>query len=342
MPGASASESMPVLGKDRLRRVIDSALDGMIVIDSSGTVLLYNAACERLFGYTEQEVLGSNVKRLMTPPDRENHDSYLRNYLRSGEAKVIGIGRDVTGRRKDGSTVPIRLSVGELRDHDNAPLFIGTLHDLTESLRARERLEELRSELRQVARASAVGEMGAALAHELTQPLSAVAGFVEASVALIDQGDAEVPARVREYMDQAVAPDPADGHRRSAAARVHGQGRRRAIGRGHQSGCRGDLRIGDAGHDDGRRRPEAEPRRRSPQSPHQPRPDPAGRPEPGAQQHGCPERLRDSHRHGCDGAERQHGRSRRQRLRSRGCPRKSGNESSNRSCRPSPTASASV
>ena len=205
MAGASVSEPETVLGEDRLRRVIDSALDGMIVIDSSGKVLLYNAACERLFGYTAQEVLGSNVKRLMTLPDRENHDNYLQNYLRSGKARIIGVGRDVTGRRKDGSTVPIRLSVGELRDDDKAPLFIGTLHDLTESLRARERIEELRSELRQVARASAVGEMGAALAHELTQPLSAVAGFVEASAALIDQGDGEVPAAVRGYMAQAVA-----------------------------------------------------------------------------------------------------------------------------------------
>ena len=202
---AAASEPVRILGEDRLRRVIDSALDGMIVIDASGTVLLYNAACERLFGYSAEEVLGNNVNVLMTRSDRKSHDTYIQNYLRSGMARVIGIGRDVTGRRKDGSTVPIRLSVGELRDDDDTPLFIGTLHDLTEALRARERIEELQSELMQVARASAVGEMGSTLAHELTQPLSAVTGFVEASAALIDQSDAEVPARVREYMDQAVA-----------------------------------------------------------------------------------------------------------------------------------------
>ena len=111
----------------------------------------------------------------------------------------------MTGRRKDGSTVPIRLSVGELRDAGDSPLFIGTLHDLTEALRARERIEELQSELMQVARASAVGEMGSTLAHELTQPLSAVSGFVEASAELLDRSDGEIPDRVREYMDQAVA-----------------------------------------------------------------------------------------------------------------------------------------
>ena len=204
-PTTGAFESPSILGEDKLRRVVDAALDGMVVIDSSGTVLLYNAACERLFGYSSQEVLGKNVNLLMTPRDRRNHDTYIGNYLRTGMAKVIGMGRDVTGRRKDGATVPLRLSVGELRDDTEATLFIGTLHDLTETLRTRARIEELQSELMQVARVSAVGEMGSALAHELTQPLSAVVGFVEASAALIDQGGGEMPAKVREYMDQAVA-----------------------------------------------------------------------------------------------------------------------------------------
>ena len=204
MPAARVCDPLNILGEDKLHRVIDTALDGMIVIDASGTVLLYNAACERLFGYSAQEVLGNNVRMLMTQTDRKNHDTYIRNYLRSGTAKVIGIGRDVTGRRKDGSTVPMRLSVGELRDDAGEPFFIGTLHDLTERLRARARIEELQSELMQVARASAVGEMGSALAHELTQPLSAVVAFVEASAELIRRGEGETPD-VREYIDQAVA-----------------------------------------------------------------------------------------------------------------------------------------
>ena len=192
--------------------MVDAALDGMVVIDASGTVLLYNAACERLFGYSAEEVLGKNVKLLMTSPDRRNHDTYIRSYLRTGVARVIGKGRDVTGRRKDGSTVPLRLSVGELRDYADATLFIGTLHDLTETLRTRARIEELQTELMLVARASAVGEMGSALAHELTQPLSAVVGFVEASAELIDQVGGEVPSKVREYMDQAVTQSLRAGH----------------------------------------------------------------------------------------------------------------------------------
>ena len=204
-PARGVSESPSALGVDKLRRVVDAALDGMVVIDSAGTVLLYNAACERLFGYSAGEVLGNNVNLLMTPRDRRNHDTYIRNYLQTGTAKVIGKGRDVTGRRKDGATFPIRLSVGELRDDADAPLFVGTLHDLTETLGARARIEELRSELMRVARANIVGEMGSALAHELTQPLSAIVGFVEASAALLDQGGGEVPEKVREYMEQAVA-----------------------------------------------------------------------------------------------------------------------------------------
>ena len=103
------------LTEDELRRAIDTAIDGMIVIDSSGTVLLYNAACERLFGYAADGVLGNNVSMLMPSPDRENHDTYLESYLQTGMARIIGIGRDVLGRREDGSTFPMRLSVGELR-----------------------------------------------------------------------------------------------------------------------------------------------------------------------------------------------------------------------------------
>lgn len=193
------------LTEDELRRAIDTAIDGMIVIDSSGTVLLYNTACERLFGYAADEVLGNNVNMLMPSPERDNHDAYVESYLRTGTARIIGIGRDVLGRREDGSTFPMRLSVGELLDGDDTPLFVGSIHDLTERQRARERIEELQTELMRVSRASALGEMGSALAHELNQPLSAIAGFVEASAALIDRSGGAVPDRVRGFMDQAVA-----------------------------------------------------------------------------------------------------------------------------------------
>lgn len=204
-PARSCPNQEPALTKRELREAIDTAVDGMIMIDRTGTVILYNMACERLFGYASGEVLGRNVSMLMPSPDRENHDTYLENYSRSGIARIIGIGRDVKGCRKDGSTFPMRLSVGELSRGRDGPLFVGTIHDLSENQRARERIDELQNELLRVSRASALGTMGSALAHELNQPLSAIAGFVEASAALLHRDDVTVPDELREFMDKAVA-----------------------------------------------------------------------------------------------------------------------------------------
>src|SRR5258708_38202159 len=97
----------------RLQAVIETAVDGVILIDVSGGIFMFNPACERLFGYATSEVLGQNVKILMPQPFHDEHDQYLRNYRETGERKIIGIGREVVGRRKDGSTFPMDLSVGE-------------------------------------------------------------------------------------------------------------------------------------------------------------------------------------------------------------------------------------
>ena len=201
------ARSLPdrALTESELRTAIDTAVDGMIVIDHVGRIVLYSAACERLFGYAAREVLGRNVNRLMPSPDRENHDGYLRNYLKTGVPKIIGIGRDVTGCRKDGSTFPMRLSIGELSRARDGSLFVGTIHDLSERQRAQARIEELQTDLIRVSRASALGTMGTALAHEINQPLSAISGFVEASTVLLDRSGVAVPEQLREYMDKAVA-----------------------------------------------------------------------------------------------------------------------------------------
>ena len=110
--------------ENRLRAVVETAVDGVILIDSSGAVLMFNPACERLFGYSREEVIGNNVRMLMPPPFREEHDQYLSNYQETGERKIIGIGREVVGRRKDGSTFPMDLSVGEARESGES-LFVG-------------------------------------------------------------------------------------------------------------------------------------------------------------------------------------------------------------------------
>lgn len=134
---------------DRLAVVLDTAVDGVIIIDDVGQISAFNPACEKLFGYRASEVIGRNVRLLMPTPFHEEHDSYLKNYLRTGERKIIGIGREVIGQRKDGSTFPMELSVGETI-HDNDVMFVGIIRDISERKAAETRLRESESRLRAV------------------------------------------------------------------------------------------------------------------------------------------------------------------------------------------------
>lgn len=155
----------------RWRAIIQSAVDGIIVIDSHGRVESFNPAAERLFGYAAEEVLGRNVDMLMPSPYREEHDSYLSRYMATGRAKIIGIGRDVIGQRKDGSTFPLHLSVGEISVAGERK-FTGILHDLS----ARVRVEE---QLREQAALVKLGEMAAVVAHEVKNPLAGIRGAMQ-------------------------------------------------------------------------------------------------------------------------------------------------------------------
>ena len=155
----------------RWRAVFDSAVDGIIVIDSAGRIEAYNAGAARLFGYADHEVLGRNVNMLMPSPYREEHDGYLARYLETGMQKIIGTGREVTGRRKDGTTFPLHLSVGET-SLGGERRFTGILHDLS----GRVAMEE---QLREQAALARLGEMAAVLAHEVKNPLAAVRGAIE-------------------------------------------------------------------------------------------------------------------------------------------------------------------
>ncbi|HEY1875879.1 MAG TPA: PAS domain S-box protein, partial [Rhizomicrobium sp.] len=113
-----------------LAALLATAVDGIIAIDLKGNILLYNQACERLFGYRAGEVVGQNVRMLMPEPYRQEHDDYIANYNRTGERRIIGIGREVVGRRKDGSTFPMYLSVGE-GGLTGQRFFVGIIHDLS-------------------------------------------------------------------------------------------------------------------------------------------------------------------------------------------------------------------
>lgn len=155
----------------RLQSIIDSAVDGIIVIDAKGRIESFNRAAERLFGYPASEVIGRSVSVLMPSPYQEEHDTYLARYLATGVPKIIGTGREVAGLRRDGSTFPAHLSVGEMTVGGDRK-FTGIVHDLE----ARVRMEE---QLREQTALARLGEMAAVIAHEVKNPLAGVRGAIQ-------------------------------------------------------------------------------------------------------------------------------------------------------------------
>lgn len=156
------------------RAIVDTAIDGIITISSNGTILDFNHSAERLFGWKAGEVLGRNVNMLMPEPDRSRHDSYLSNYLRSNDPKVIGVGRDVTGLRKDGSLMPMRLAVGRVRQPGD-PIFVGFVTDMSRYNALTESLRQSAEKAEQAAQAKSA--FLANMSHEIRTPLNAIIGF---------------------------------------------------------------------------------------------------------------------------------------------------------------------
>jgi two-component system sensor kinase FixL len=184
-----------------LSSILATVPDAMVVIDERGLMRSFSDAAERLFGWRADEVIGQNVSILMPSPYREAHDAYLGRYLQTGERRIIGVGRVVVGERKDGSTFPMELSVGEMVS-DQERFFTGFVRDLTERQKTEARLQELQTELVHISRLTALGEMASALAHELNQPLSAVANYLRGSSRLLDSP--EVPRdMLKEALDLA-------------------------------------------------------------------------------------------------------------------------------------------
>ncbi|WP_188910653.1 two-component system sensor histidine kinase NtrB [Salinarimonas ramus] len=180
-PGIPAG-TPPVLGSTsdaRWASILNTAVDGIIVIDERARVMIFNRACERMFGYAAEEVVGRNVAMLMPPEHSGDHDAYVQRYMRTGHRKIIGIGREVRARHRDGTMFPIDLSVGEAQTPDGRQ-FVGILRDLTSRKDAERRLNDLQSDLIRLARVSALDEMGSALAHELNQPLTAIMLYLQA------------------------------------------------------------------------------------------------------------------------------------------------------------------
>ena len=184
------------------RSILDTIPDAMIVIDEHGIMQFFSSAAERQFGYTEPEAIGKNISELMPEPDRSRHDRYLARYLTTGERRIIGIGRIVSGMRKDGTTFPMYLTIGEMQS-GGRPFFTGFVRDLTEQQQTQARLQELQSELVHMSRLSAMGEMASALAHELNQPLSAISNYMKGSRRLLaDSTDINAP-KIEAALDRA-------------------------------------------------------------------------------------------------------------------------------------------
>jgi two-component system, LuxR family, sensor kinase FixL len=182
---ADGIEVAPRESRDLLRAILRTAVEAIVTIAADGTILSFNAAAERMFGYRPGEAIGKNVSMLMPSPHRQRHDAYIRRYLRTGNSKIIGTTRELTARRKDGSTFPIEISVSQV---DDLPLFTGLVRDISERKRAERRDWEHQVELAHALRVATVGELASGLAHELNQPLMAISNDIEACLSRIRSG----------------------------------------------------------------------------------------------------------------------------------------------------------
>jgi two-component system sensor kinase FixL len=166
--------------------ILDAAVDAIIIIDVQGFIHSVNEATTRLFGYDSSALLGQPVGMLMPEPHRSSHQNFIRHYISTGEAKIIGIGRELTAQKIDGTVFPISLAINEIHGGD-AHFFAGVVRDLTEQKAAMARIAEQRERLAQVGRLSTMGEMTASIAHEINQPLTAIAMYAQSCQRLLDQ-----------------------------------------------------------------------------------------------------------------------------------------------------------
>lgn len=185
-----------------LKSILATVPDAMIVIDSRGAIQSFSVAAEKLFGYTAGDILGRNIKLLMPSPYRDRHDGYLDRYAATGEKRIIGIGRIAVGQRKDGSTFPMELSVGEMHSGGER-FFTGFIRDLSERHETQARLQELQTELIHISRLSAMGEMASALAHELNQPLTAINSYLNGSRRMMEGRDGKQDEMIRDALQHA-------------------------------------------------------------------------------------------------------------------------------------------
>jgi two-component system sensor kinase FixL len=207
LPDKASGQGTIKDANERLIALLDAAVDALVIIDGKGNIELFNAAAQNMFLYTSQEVLGQNVKLLMPASFSVEHDKYLSSYLNSGEAKIIGKGRKVKGKKSTGEEFPIFLSVGEVKDSSHVQ-FVGIIRDITEQERDKVEAQESRERLSHASRLSSMGELAAGIAHEMNQPLSAISSYAQASKRLLQSdtpdNETKVVAALDKICDQAI------------------------------------------------------------------------------------------------------------------------------------------
>jgi two-component system sensor kinase FixL len=186
-----------------LLSILDTVPDATVVINEQGQITSFSAAAVRQFGYAEDELLGMNVNILMPDSYHHEHDGYLGHYLETGERRIIGTDHAVVGRRKDGSTFPIKLAVGETSSAAGR-FFTGFIRDLTEQEESEARIQQIQNELARLARLNELGGMASTLAHELNQPLTAIANYAQSCVRFLGDLDSAAAGRIREALDETV------------------------------------------------------------------------------------------------------------------------------------------
>ena len=184
-----------------LDALLNAAVDAIIISDVQGSILQFNAAAERLFGYEARVVVGKNLTTLMPPPDRDRHGQYMSRYLESGRAAIIGIGREVTGLHANGTRIPIHLSVGEI-ESSGPERFVGIMRDLSAQKKVEAEVRELEGQLAHADRLVVLGELTAGMAHEINQPLTAIAAFSDAGARLIESPGNEARAELRNICER--------------------------------------------------------------------------------------------------------------------------------------------
>lgn len=206
-----ATESVIEARENQLRSILATVPDAMVVIDDRGTITSFSVTAERLFGYAEAEVLGRDVALLMPPADKSTHHAHIARYMASGDRHIIGTTRRVFGQRRDGTTFPLELAVGEAAGGGQR-MFTGFMRDLSAKEETEAHMASLQDELIHVSRLSAMGTMASTLAHELNQPIAAVANYVEGSIDLLDRNLEEHRETVREALKDAAGEAFRAGH----------------------------------------------------------------------------------------------------------------------------------